>query len=533
MNAKAPPQHEHLPSQGKSPSSSSSSSAAQFELGNYVMAAWRNQYEYLAEVIAHRQRQGDKSEYRLRYVWDNVIEWTPVHRLRKATQLEIDGVLKYCREHGGPGAGWTPSDRNGKATSVKNGTSTTECEPLVRIPGRSQSRRTDSNERDVNFGKCPRTVIQPSVSTPSSIAEQKHSSSTTVSFEGIEQDDMVYDKNVLLFHEACRKRRELKRQAIEAKDHNLEKAAPTCAKPILDKLSPSAVNQIDKDNDMLHSPFGSDPKSIKLSEQVEIPLSNPTVTTVASLVQETVPTTVSILTAHQATDRCKSPLVSPVKPLVFAPVPTKTSPKLDTSPKPKTDSEPEVNTASIIPPKPHSDLPKRSSTPVVYPCPHCTRQLRHSKLLAAHIANYHKDVTPTSKTTRRPGSHAKVVQPEESLLTSSPSAFGAAPDGATVAKFNQKLSNTCEPTSLLACHPCDSRSAVLPNQPGLTQCQSCFCWVHQSCYHSAASDDSPAATPFYCDGCMLSTRAARGSRVDEAKTYPEIILPMFVLSGLD
>ncbi|KAF7261743.1 hypothetical protein EG68_01380 [Paragonimus skrjabini miyazakii] len=515
MNAKAPPQHEHLASQGRSPSSSSSNSTVQFELGNYVMAAWRNQYEYLAEVIAHRQRQGDKSEYRLRYVWDNVIEWTPVHRLRKATQLEIDGVLKYCREHGGPGAGWTPSDRNGKASSVKNGTSATECEPLIRIPGRSQSRRTNSNERDVNLGKSPRTVIQPSISTPSSTTEQKQSSSTTVSFEGIEQDDMVYDKNVLLFHEACRKRRELKRQAIEAKDHNLEKSAPTCAKPILNKLSPLTVDQTDKDNDVLHLPFGSDSKSMKLSEQVEIPLSTPTVT---STVQETLPTTVNTLTAHQSTDKCKSPLVSPVKPLVSAHVPTKISPKLGTSPKLETDSEPEVNTANIVPPKPHSDLSKRSSTPVVYPCPHCTRQLRHSKLLAAHIANYHKDVTPTGKATRGPGSHTKVVQPDGNLLTSSPSVFAAAPVGATVAKFNQKLSNPCEPTSLLACHPCDSRSAVLPNQPGLTQCQSCFCWVHQSCYHSAASDDSPTATPFYCDGCMLSTRAARSSRVDEAQT---------------
>ncbi|KAF5397402.1 hypothetical protein PHET_09507 [Paragonimus heterotremus] len=329
---------------------------------------------------------------------------------------------------------------------------------------------------------------------------------------------MVYDKNVLLFHEACRKRRELKRQAIEAKNHNMEKATPTCAKPIVNKLSPLTVHQTDKDSDVLHSPFGSDSKSMKLSEQVEIPLSTPTMTTATSHLQETVPTTVNTPTAHQSTDKCKSPLVSPVKPLVSAHVPTKTSPKLGTSPKLKTDSEPEVNVANIIPPKLHSDLPKRSSTPVVYPCPHCTRQLRHSKLLAAHIANYHKDVTPTGKTIRGPGSHTKVVQPDESLLTSSPSAFATAPVGVTVAKCDQKLSNPCEPAGLLACHPCDSRSAVLPNQPGLTQCQSCFCWVHQSCYHSAASDDSSTATPFYCDGCILSTRAARGSRVDEAQT---------------
>ncbi|KAA3678609.1 uncharacterized protein DEA37_0003888 [Paragonimus westermani] len=516
MNVKAPPHHEHFPSQAKSPSSSSFT--VQFELGSYVMAAWRNQYEYLAEVIAHRQRQGDKSEYRLRYVWDNVIEWTPVHRLRKATQLEIDGVLKYCREHGGPGAGWTPSDRNGKATFVKYGTSTTECAPLLRTPGRSQSRRTDSNERDVNSNKTPRTVIHSSIPTASSVIEQKHSSSTTVSFEGMEQDDMVYDKNVLLFHEACRKRRELKRQAIEAKSHNLEKAAPTCAKHILNRSSPSAVLQIDKDNDALHSSFGSDPKTLKLSEQVEIPLSTPAVTTVVSLVEETAPTTVSTPTAHQAGDRCKSPLISPVKPQVSLHIPTKISPKLGTSPKPETDFEPEVITATIIPPKPHSDVPKRSSTPIVYPCPHCTRRLRHSKLLAAHIANYHKDVTPIGKSTRGSGPHTKVIRPDESLLTSTPSALGATPVGATVAKSNQKLSNPCELASLLACHPCDSRSAVLPNQPGLTQCQSCFCWVHQSCYQSAASEDSSADTPFYCDGCMLSTRVARGSRVDEAQT---------------
>lgn len=44
-------------------------------------------------------------------------------------------------------------------------------------------------------------------------------------------------------------------------------------------------------------------------------------------------------------------------------------------------------------------VPAKSAAPVVYPCPHCSRQLRNSKLLDAHIVNYHKSVSGSTKST--------------------------------------------------------------------------------------------------------------------------------------
>ncbi|CAH8486026.1 unnamed protein product [Schistosoma turkestanicum] len=187
------------------------------EVGSYVMAAWRNDFQYLAEVLAHRQRHGTRAEYRLRYIWDRVVEWTPVSKLRKATQYEIDYVLKFCKEQGTLSTNKIPSkfDLQYSCSSSNDSAS-----------GTSQAKRIRTNvseSKSIDRTSDPETHRYRSrpthVSTSGfSVLEGKKTFLPTL-FDGIiEQDGMVCDKSVFQFHEACRRRRELKRKAIEEND---------------------------------------------------------------------------------------------------------------------------------------------------------------------------------------------------------------------------------------------------------------------------------------------------------------------------
>ncbi|VEL28394.1 unnamed protein product [Protopolystoma xenopodis] len=293
-------------------SSHSISSSLSFSVGTYVMASWRNNFEYLAEILAVRQRarsmlggSGDRCEYKLRFVWDHIIEWTPASRLRAASRFEIDYVLKFCREHGGEGAGKTPPPappvqtksasesplttsfrRTVASTSIKS--SKSPQEPLkkqgnhpVKSNGTSKKLKLNSSAKGANSSpqiienhpdhgitsvtsisstRKPRSgrnllgspVLTTSASSTdpatcrsnanniSSITSSNNvptSGATThlisaplpFSLEGsVELDDMVYDRSVAQFHEACRKRRQLKRQAIEQERQQSEQSSRKC-----------------------------------------------------------------------------------------------------------------------------------------------------------------------------------------------------------------------------------------------------------------------------------------------------------------
>ncbi|KAA0199594.1 hypothetical protein FBUS_10039 [Fasciolopsis buskii] len=203
------------------------SSTKQFDLNTYVMASWKNNYEYLAEVIAHRHRQGGRSEYKLRYVWDRVVEWTPAVRLRKATQFEIDYVLKFCREHGGgttkiSSTQRSPSSQSANVASPCARKGTDPVKELSSSTTRSQSKMKEPPNRQTQ-ANCQ---IDREPSTPTTAVTNGPVGETKVNspplFDKIEHDCMVYDRSVAQFHEACRKRRELKRQAIELEENNKE-----------------------------------------------------------------------------------------------------------------------------------------------------------------------------------------------------------------------------------------------------------------------------------------------------------------------
>ncbi|VDP91170.1 unnamed protein product [Echinostoma caproni] len=195
------------------------------------MASWKNNYEYLAEVIAHRRRQGGRSEYKLRYVWDRVIEWTPASRLRKATQFEIDYVLKFCREHNNgvtkrPANIQRPPAVNNSDVATLSSRKDTDTIKEVSSPAtRSQSRRTDPPNRDFRMSTETVSGDEPPNHGSSATSEPKTTTPPSL-FDKVEHDDMLYDRSVAQFHEACRKRRELKRQAIEA-EKTQEKIEPS------------------------------------------------------------------------------------------------------------------------------------------------------------------------------------------------------------------------------------------------------------------------------------------------------------------
>ncbi|VDQ17345.1 unnamed protein product [Trichobilharzia regenti] len=167
------------------------------------MASWHNDYEYLAEILAHRQRHGTEAEYRLRYVWDRVVEWTPVSRLRKATQQEIDYVLDFCKAHHSP----TIKLDNNKPHSQQSGNDNDADD------GDDPDYRTSDMVEVVSTRKRSRSTRATPSTTAYAADDKKNCNS--IPYDGIvEQDGMVYEKSVFEFHEACRRRRELKRKAI-------------------------------------------------------------------------------------------------------------------------------------------------------------------------------------------------------------------------------------------------------------------------------------------------------------------------------
>ncbi|CAL8093781.1 unnamed protein product [Calicophoron daubneyi] len=493
----------------------------QFEVGSFVMAAWRNQYEYLAEVIGRRQRHGVKSEYKLRYVWDHVVEWTPASRLRKATQFEIDYVFKFCAEHGD-----TAASKNKVAVTPKNRPTELLSKKANSSEGGSVSTRSQSKKQETDpIGST--SDSRPSAPRPSiSRTDQKVDRGPNV--DDSEKDgDMVYDKAVLQFHEACKRRRELKRQAAQAervaempKSVVSKSSESVCSTPdhlvsetlikpeVMDERvqKPAKVPRICGTSDSNHSE--NVPEAVKTSgvrSDVSVSASSAVPVTTAS----------SSVVSSGASTESKSQTKIPPKSLVMS-VP-------DSTPRPNS-----LSTPTNVNPKPGTE--HSSSAPVIYPCPYCPRYLRHSKLLAAHITNYHKDAStsstpvPSRKGNVHPSSSAATRPTQE---TKPPTLIPSA--DITSKKSNQRstaLKTTDGGHRLLTCHRCDTCTYVSDKNLQLIQCESCLCWAHRSCYGlmrdsrklpSAAPESENQDAGFLCDGCLLNGWRKRTSRVNECQ----------------
>ncbi|CAH8434527.1 unnamed protein product [Dicrocoelium dendriticum] len=402
-------QNGHSPKSLKAPPVASSPFTS-FLVGSYVMASWRNQFEYLAEVLAHRHRQGDKSEYRLRYVWDNVVEWTPVSRLRKATQFEIDYVLKFCREHGGEGSGKPLSEVSPKSTdkSVRS-SSVSASSPMTSAPPtfstRSQTKKL-SLEPNSCLTKTAHSTNQSGTPSATASSEPKTNPLSLVS-DGVQQDGMVYDKAVLQFHEACRRRRELKRQAIEEDKPSttdsivstLGETPVACAPKTNSTNSPPHIPPESKE-EVIQS-FAPLPKAAKLSPTDDTDSSHHSSPRLpsASELENSVDPHNDIDVRESKINTCRTSANSPKAATSLAPVasPSKNTLKTRASPNVQLESTTKSSSSTQVAKRPAVEWNTLPSTPVIYQCPHCPRKLRHSKLLAAHIANYHKSAQDASK----------------------------------------------------------------------------------------------------------------------------------------
>lgn len=145
------------------------------ELGSYVMVFWQQKFEYLAEVLAFRQRSRSQPEYRVKYIWDNVIEWTPASRIRPAKESEVVDVFNYLKQN------------QSKSSDLPSSSS--------------------APKRDVEKKPPPSPSPAPHPKPQLSLDDDMTGEGT------VAQGDMLYDKSVAQFTEACRKRREQKRKA--------------------------------------------------------------------------------------------------------------------------------------------------------------------------------------------------------------------------------------------------------------------------------------------------------------------------------
>lgn len=249
-----------------------------FDIGTYVMAKWKNDFEYLAEVLAHRQRQGKTVEYRLRYVWDRVVEWTSANRLRKATQFEIDYVFKFCRDNSANVLGNKVLEKLPKVEANRSTDSLVSAEQngVCSRPKRLRSTSVEMKIEKQLDGKLIDTNVRPRLSRNSAVlADEKRSINSMSLNDGtVEQDEMLYDKSIIQFSEACRKRRQLKRQAIEAELKTTDLCQSNVGSKVCEKAEDNVILKISK----LDSPINSfesklivQPKSIdklKVEDQV-------------------------------------------------------------------------------------------------------------------------------------------------------------------------------------------------------------------------------------------------------------------------
>ncbi|KAM7539325.1 hypothetical protein Aperf_G00000052160 [Anoplocephala perfoliata] len=121
-----------------------------YQKDQYVMAKWKNNIEYLAQVLDSRLKSRDIYEYKVVFIWDNVIEWTSASLLRSASEEETKRILEDIK----------------KLRSVK---------------------------RDVD--ECLKKTTDPFD-------------------DNFDKFDMIYDRNHTQFQEACRKRRELQKRSV-------------------------------------------------------------------------------------------------------------------------------------------------------------------------------------------------------------------------------------------------------------------------------------------------------------------------------
>nr|VZI02009.1 unnamed protein product [Spirometra erinaceieuropaei] len=509
------------------------------------MALWRNKFEYLAEVLAFRNRSREHPEYRLKFVWDRVIEWTPASRIRKATQAEISYVLKFVRRYGDPHSSHrspvpvakqdckepVQEEEASQARQVRPKNTSDEASSAVKPP--PQASTTQSlGAKQANKSETKRKSAPPSARPPDSKVAPLTTSGggagagvklvvarDAISMEStVAHGDMLYDKSIAQFHEACRKRRELKRRAIDSD-------APT-------------TNTTSEQEGQTSSADNTRPppakKSNFLVQDIKSECFSP---------GQNGDVQVAATTAAVAPDLSPSPTVksSPSTTTAGDDVkPTYTSRKISPSP-------------VASPPATATKEGADEASPVAFQCPHCPRRLRRYSLLTAHICNYHRDdvtsngagggvssnngsAPPTSPvsasvtavtegaqqaapTPRSAGkreaarsSQAQSRLPNTAASVGAAETVGTNPNGAKKQEMptqeGDKVATTEEKTPLLVfCPACKFSGPSKEDRENLLRCLICRVWCHRRCLFSPGQRQqldncrNPEFDNWICESC--------------------------------
>ncbi|BHF74862.1 hypothetical protein SprV_0501795000 [Sparganum proliferum] len=517
-------------------------SKAVFGIGSYVMALWRNKFEYLAEVLAFRNRSREHPEYRLKFVWDRVVEWTPASRIRKATQAEISYVLKFVRRYGDAHSSHrspvpvakqnckepVQEEEASQARQVRPKNTSDAASSAVKIPPQASTAQPlgakQANKSETKRKSAPPPARPPDSKVPLTTSGGGASAGVkpvvardAISIEStVAHGDMLYDKSIAQFHEACRKRRELKRRAIDSD-------APT------PNTTSEQERQISSAANMRPPPAK---KSNLLVQDIKSECFSPGQSGDA----------VVAATTAVAPDLSPSPTVksSPTTTTAGDDVkPTYTSRKSSSSP-------------IASPPATATKEGADEASPVAFQCPHCPRRLRRYSLLTAHICNYHRDdvtsnggggvssnngsAPPTSplsasvavvtegvqqaapaprsagKREAARSSQAQSRLPTTAASVAAAEAVGTNPNGAKKQEMptqeGDKVATTEEKTPLLVfCPVCKFSGPSKEDRENLLRCLICRVWCHRRCLFSPGQRQqldncrNPEFDNWICESC--------------------------------
>nr|CDS31054.1 glutamate receptor AMPA [Hymenolepis microstoma] len=69
-----------------------------FKKGKYVMAKWKNNVDYLAQVLDYRKNLEGDLMFHIVFIWDNIAEWHSASNLKLATDEQVREILEEIKQ---------------------------------------------------------------------------------------------------------------------------------------------------------------------------------------------------------------------------------------------------------------------------------------------------------------------------------------------------------------------------------------------------------------------------------------------------
>lgn len=69
-----------------------------FKKGKYVMAKWKNNVDYLAQVLDYRKNLEGDLLFHIVFIWDDIAEWHSASNLKLATDEQVKEILEEIKQ---------------------------------------------------------------------------------------------------------------------------------------------------------------------------------------------------------------------------------------------------------------------------------------------------------------------------------------------------------------------------------------------------------------------------------------------------